>query len=45
MGLMGVASLAELTADMVEWDDSIGPPSGDWLEAAFPLLEQFTGNF
>lgn len=44
MGLMGVASLHELTEDMIDFDAPALTGDGDWIKAAFPLLDGRVGN-
>ena len=45
MGLMGVTALEELTEDMIDYDAPALTGDGDWIKAAFPLLENWTANF
>ena len=45
MGLMGVTSLDELTEDMIDYDAPALTGDGDWIKAAFPLLDNWIGNF
>ena len=45
MGLMGVTSLDGLTEDMIDFDAPAVTGDGDWIKAAFPLLENYVGNF
>jgi isopentenyl diphosphate isomerase/L-lactate dehydrogenase-like FMN-dependent dehydrogenase len=44
MGLMGVRDLREL-AQPGNVSESVSVAGADWLRAAFPLLESWTGNF
>lgn len=44
MGLMGVTTLSGLTEDMIDFDAPALTGDGDWIKAAFPLLDNWTGN-
>lgn len=34
-----------MTADMIDESEDVGTDQSDWVAAAFPLLEEGTGNY